>query len=70
MTHFVIFDYLKVIISRIKQTFEYSPEKKPLIKSYVTGICDNHNGESYSRIILYFIPEFITALVLYSIMYF
>lgn len=67
---YLIFDSMKTIIGRIKQTFEYSQEKKSLIESYVTGICDKQNGESYSRIIRYFIPEFITALVLYSIMYF
>src|SRR5690606_6301371 len=45
-------------------------KKKPLVKSYVIGIWDKQHGESYSRIMRYFIPEFITAMVLYSIMYF
>ena len=43
--------------------------KDGLIKSYVNGITDTKNGVSYNRIIRYFIPEFITALVLYSLLY-
>lgn len=40
-----------------------------LIESYFSGVFDNKNGESYEKIIRYFIPEFITALVLYSMLY-
>ncbi len=40
--------------------------KKGLLSSYIFGITDSQNGKSYERIIRYFIPEFITALVLYS----
>jgi putative MATE family efflux protein len=41
--------------------------RKGLIASYVAGITDVVHGESYERIARYFIPEFITALVLYSL---
>jgi putative MATE family efflux protein len=43
--------------------------KKGLLASYVSGICDGLHGESYSRILRLFFPEFITALVLYSMLY-
>lgn len=42
--------------------------KKGLITSYITGLYDREHGESYERIIRYFIPEFITSLLLYSIL--
>jgi len=70
MAYSMIFDYMKAFVGRIKQSFEYSERKKPLVESYVKGICDEQHGESYFRIIRYFIPEFITAIVLYSMMYF
>jgi len=41
--------------------------KKGLLASYLAGIRDGAHGESYNRILRYFIPEFITALVLYSL---
>ncbi len=41
--------------------------KKSLLSSYVTGITDTQEGESYSRILRYFLPEFITAFLLYSL---
>ncbi|MFI5332979.1 MAG: MATE family efflux transporter [Candidatus Babeliales bacterium] len=41
--------------------------KKGLLASYVYGITDVAHGESYNRIIRYFIPEFITAFLLYSL---
>lgn len=41
--------------------------KKGLVASYVSGITDVVHGESYERIVRYFIPEFITALLLYSL---
>jgi MATE family, multidrug efflux pump len=43
--------------------------KKGLLASYVSGIRDGDHGESYGTIIRYFIPEFITALVLYSMLH-
>lgn len=41
--------------------------KKGLIASYIAGIRDFTHGESYSTIIRYFIPECITAFLLYSV---
>lgn len=41
--------------------------KRGLIASYVAGIRDFTNGESYRKILRYFYPEFITALLLYSL---
>jgi len=41
--------------------------KKALLSSYFAGIKQNVAGERYSSIIRYFLPEFITALVLYSL---
>lgn len=35
-----------------------------ILASYITGIRDQSHGESYSTILRYFVPEFITALVL------
>lgn len=35
-----------------------------LLASYITGIRDQSHGESYTTILRYFVPEFITALVL------
>lgn len=43
--------------------------KKGLLSSYVSGIRDKQNGESLGKIFRYFLPEFITALVLYSLLY-
>jgi MATE family multidrug resistance protein len=43
--------------------------KKGLVASYIDGIMDSANGESYSTILRYFWPEFVTALALYSILY-
>ncbi len=43
--------------------------KRGLLDSYISGIRDNKNGESYGKIFRYFFPEFITALVLYSLLY-
>jgi len=43
--------------------------KKGLISSYISGVKDREHGESYGRIFRYFFPEFITALVLYSMLY-
>lgn len=41
--------------------------KKNLLQSYVSGITDTKHGESHGRIMRYFIPEFISALLLYSL---
>jgi len=43
--------------------------KRGLISSCLDGIKDDKNGEKYSKILSYFYPEFITALVLYSLLY-
>jgi len=43
--------------------------KKGLFSSYVSGIRDKQNGENLEQIFRYFLPEFITALVLYSSLY-
>jgi len=43
--------------------------KKGLISSYFSGIADTKHGESYGKILRYFLPEFITALILYSLLY-
>ena len=40
-----------------------------MIASYFAGITDLDHGERYGRIIRYFIPEFITAMTLYSALY-
>ena len=41
--------------------------KKGLFSSYIAGITDYTHGESYGTIIRYFIPECITAFLLYSV---
>lgn len=41
--------------------------KKSLFASYVGGIYDVSHGERYKTILRYFYPEFITALLLYSL---
>jgi multidrug resistance protein, MATE family len=41
--------------------------KNGIFTSFVTGVIDTKNGEKYSKIMKYFIPEFISALVLYSL---
>lgn len=43
--------------------------KKNLLASYFDGIRDQEHGESYATILRYAIPEFITALLLYSLPY-
>jgi len=40
--------------------------KRGVIGSYLSGITDLAHGESYSKILKYFFPEYITALLLYS----
>jgi putative MATE family efflux protein len=44
--------------------------KRGLLTSYIAGITDTQHGERYSTIIRYFIPEFISALLLYSLPFF
>jgi putative MATE family efflux protein len=41
--------------------------KRNLLMSYLGGIRDRDHGEGYSKIFHYFIPEFITAVILYSV---
>lgn len=43
--------------------------KKGLLSSYFGGVRDKEHGESYSNILRYFLPEFITGLLLYSLLY-
>lgn len=43
--------------------------KKKLWNSYVAGLTDETHGESYGTIMRYFLPEWITMLVLYSVLY-
>ncbi len=40
--------------------------KKNIMESYIAGLTDTVHGERYGRIIRYFLPEFITSLLLYS----
>ena len=41
--------------------------KKSLLASYVEGIKDIEHGESYGTIFKYFLPEFVTCFLLYSL---
>lgn len=41
--------------------------KKNMISSYIAGITDIEQGEHYLTILKYFLPEFISALLLYSL---
>lgn len=41
--------------------------KKNILLSYVNGITDRLHGEGYLQISRYFFPEFITAVILYSV---
>lgn len=43
--------------------------KKNLMVSFIDGLTENNEGESYSKILRYFAPEFVTTLVLYSLLY-
>jgi len=43
--------------------------KKNIFVSYISGIFDTDHGEKYTRIIYYFLPEFITAFLLFSLPY-
>ena len=45
---------------------EEIPSKKKLIPSFIAGLQDFTAGESYRQIFGYFVPEFISALLLYS----
>ncbi len=44
--------------------------KKGLLTSYIAGITDTQHGEGYGKIIGYFLPEFVSALLLYSLPFF
>ncbi len=41
--------------------------KQGIFASYLSGIIDKHHGEGYVRIIHYFLPEFITSLVIFAL---
>ncbi len=41
--------------------------KKGIVSSFKAGLIDTQHGEGYGRILRYFFPEFISALVLYSL---
>lgn len=41
--------------------------KKNLMQSYIDGVKDAVHGESYPQIIRYFLPEFVTNLIIYSL---
>lgn len=43
-------------------------EKKSLWQSYVAGITDRMDGERYGTIIGYFLPELVTAFMVYSVL--
>ncbi len=42
------------------------PQKKFLVASYAEGVLDTQHGESFGKILHYFIPEFVIALLLYA----
>ena len=42
-------------------------EKKSLFRSYLSGITDTQHGETHAHIMRYFIPEFVSAFLLYSL---
>lgn len=42
-------------------------QKRTIFQSYADGIRDINHGESYSAILKFFLPEFITSLVLYAL---
>ncbi len=41
--------------------------KKNIFASYLSGIKDGKNGEGFIKILRYFFPEFVTAVILYSL---
>ena len=43
--------------------------KRNIIASYIHGVFKSESGDSWGTILSYFFPEFITALVLYSLLY-
>lgn len=43
--------------------------KKNVMLSFLDGLIEKRGGESYGKIMRYFAPEFITTLVLYSLLY-
>jgi putative MATE family efflux protein len=54
-------------VNEMKLPIKEPQEKKKLIKSYVSGIIDQKHGENYTTILRYFLPEFVTSLILYAI---
>lgn len=59
--------YFNKMLTRNRSYQGEPQQKKPLFKSYAEGVVDTENGDSYSTILGYFWPEFITSLVLYSL---
>lgn len=43
--------------------------EKTLLQRYIAGVRDTQHGESYSTLLQFFLPEFITALILSSILH-
>ncbi len=41
--------------------------KKNIFASYLGGIKDARNGDGFVKILSYFFPEFVTAIILYSL---
>ncbi|OQA33704.1 MAG: Multidrug resistance protein NorM [Candidatus Dependentiae bacterium ADurb.Bin331] len=60
-------DSIKQGMLRMSSNMESAGPKKKLFKSYVAGIIDSRNGETYRSILSYFAPEFITSLLLYAL---
>jgi putative MATE family efflux protein len=60
-------DKSKKILSSMSMASKDGPiKKKHFLKSYLEGILDTHHGESYRNIFRYFLPEFITSVLLYA----
>ena len=57
----------KTIDTVVKTCHESNTMKTGLVKSFVNGINDYKNGETYSTIIRYFLPELVTTFLLNSL---
>ncbi|MGB8468335.1 MAG: MATE family efflux transporter [Candidatus Babeliales bacterium] len=55
------------LMSKNRMPDEEVMNKKSLLSSYAEGIFDTTHGESYRTIFKYFLPEFVTSLVLYAL---
>lgn len=60
-------DSIKQGMLKMSSNRESGSPKKKFFKSYVAGIIDSRNGETYGSILSYFAPEFITSLLLYAL---